>query len=132
MPVSTDHLADDIRELRESQQNLAEAMHGLIREFGSFRVEVVECLGAPKAVIPTEIADKSGAINSHLGWYEGRTQDNYWVDIWRIALLSPLIMGLVWGGMWISWHAGRLHWRLEHLESRLEKEPATFPTPNAR
>jgi hypothetical protein len=73
MPVSTDHLADDIKELRESQQNLADVMQGLVREFGSFRLEIVERLGAMNTGIRTEVASKFEAMDAKLDASRERT-----------------------------------------------------------
>ena len=66
MPVSTGHLADEIKELRESQQQMAEAIRDLVRDFGSFRVDVVDRLGTFSTSIRPEIAEKFEAINANL------------------------------------------------------------------
>ncbi len=66
MPVSTDHLADDIKELRESHQQIAEAIRNLVHEFGNFRVDVVESLGAMNTSIRVDVAEKLGATNTNL------------------------------------------------------------------
>ena len=73
MPVLTDHLADEIKELRESQQQMAEAIRDLSRDFGNFRVDVVDRLGTFSTSIRSEMAEKFGAINANLDASRERT-----------------------------------------------------------
>jgi uncharacterized protein YicC (UPF0701 family) len=73
MPVSTDHLADDIKELRESQQQLAESIQTLVHEFGTFRVDVVERLGAMNTGIRADFAEKFEAMDAKLDASRERT-----------------------------------------------------------
>jgi hypothetical protein len=147
MPVSTDHLAEDVKELRESNQRLAEAIRDLGRDLGNFRVdvaerlgaintnirvEVAEKLGAIDTNIRVEVAEKLGAINANLEAFRARTETSLRVAIWGFAILTPVVISLIGGAFWVTWHAAKLDSRVERVESVLKKDLATVPARQVR
>jgi hypothetical protein len=89
LPVPTEVLNEDIRDLRDSNQRLTAAVQDLgrslnariddnHREFVTFRIEVVEKLGSLNSKVETirgdirtEVADKLGDLNSKLEAFRG-------------------------------------------------------------
>src|SRR6266550_3275451 len=90
-PAPTALLAEDVRRLEESNQRLAEAVHGLGRDLGSFRAEVAENFGGLRA----EVAEKLGALNANLEGFRGRAETSLSVARWGVRVLTPLIIGLI-------------------------------------
>jgi hypothetical protein len=110
-PAPTELLAEELRRLEESNQRLAEAVHGLGRDLGSFRADV---------------AEKFGTLNANLEGFRGRAETSLSVARWGVRVLTPLIIGLVgvvitaaWYG---GWNASALNFEVKQLGQRIDSE----------
>jgi hypothetical protein len=70
-----------------------------------------------------EVVEKLGAINTNLEKFQARTETSLRFAGWAITILIPVVISLVGGAFWITWHAAKLDSRVERVESRLGKEP---------
>ena len=90
-------------ELRESNQRLTDAITGLSRDFGNFRVEVAKELF---------FFGRFGEVNAKLGTtatllrYVGR----------GVAILTPVVIGLIGSAIGFTWYAAKLDSRVERVE----------------
>jgi hypothetical protein len=130
-PAPTELLAEDIRDLRETNHRMAArldsletAVRDLGRDLGNFRAEVASEIGGLRA----EVADKLGAINDNLGRFQSRTETSLRIAGWAITILTPVVLSLLGGAFWITWHVAKLDSRVERVESRLPNEPPAIPT----
>ncbi len=126
-PVPTEWLAEDIRDLRESNHRFAvrvDSLEGAVRDLGNFRADVASEIGG----LRSEVVNKLNAINTNLEKFQARPETSLRLAGWAITLLMPVISGLMGGAFWITWHASKLDSRVERVESRLGKEPAATPT----
>ena len=95
-------------ELRESNQRLTDAIGGLSRDFGNFRVEVAKELGAIRA----ETAKELGDINAKL-----ETTATSLRFVGRgVAILIPVVIGLIGSAIGFTWYAAKLDSRVERVE----------------
>jgi hypothetical protein len=135
-------LAEDIRDLRESNHRIAArvdslevAVRDLGRDLGNFRADVAAEIGGLRSQVATEIGglrsevvERLGAINTNLERFQARTETALRIAGWALTILVPLVISLVGAGFWITWHAAKLDSRIERVESRLGKEPGAPPT----
>jgi hypothetical protein len=143
MPASapTELLAEDIRDLRESNHRIAARMDSLEavvrdlgRDFGNFRAEVAAEIGGLRAEVASEVGglraevvEKLGTINTNLEKFQARTETSLRIAGWALTIRIPVAISLIGAGFWIRWHAAKLDSRVERVESRLPKEPTTPP-----
>ncbi len=106
--IPTEHIVDDLKDLRESHRQLAGEVHELRSELAGFRVEVARDLGA----VRTEMA----TVNGTLERLEGRLDHSLSVAKWTIGILAPAILGLIGTAFWLTWHAAKLDSPLERVE----------------
>ncbi len=130
-PVPTELLAEDIRDLRESNHRIAArvdrlegAVRDLGRDLGNFRADVASEIGG----LRSEVVNKLNAINTNLEKFQARTVTSLRLAGGAITLLMPVVSGLMGGAFWITWRGAKLDSRVERVESRLGKEPAATPT----
>jgi hypothetical protein len=158
-PAPTELLAEDIRDLRESNHRIATrvdsleaAVRDLGRDLGNFRADVASEIGGLRAELASEIGglraelaseigglraevgglrseviEKLGAINTNLEKFQTRTETSLRFAGWAITILIPVVIGLIGGAFWVTWHAAKLDSRVERVESRLGKEPVATP-----
>jgi hypothetical protein len=107
--IPTEHIVDDLKDLRESHRQLAGEVHELRGELAGFRVEVARDLGA----VRTEMA----TVNGTLERLEGRLDHSLSVAKWTIGILAPAILGLIGSAFWLTWHAAKLDSRVERVEN---------------
>ena len=105
--IPTEHIVDDLKDLRESHRQLAGEVHELRGELAGFRVEMARDLGA----VRTEMA----TINGTLKRLEGRLDHSLSVAKWTIGILAPVILSLVGTAFWLTWYAAKLDSRLERV-----------------
>jgi hypothetical protein len=114
--ISTEHLADQIREtnqrLIESSERLADEIHELGQKFDNFRVDV---------------AEKLGAINANLEGFRGRTETAFKVAVWGIGVAATVASALFGFAVWTTWYAAKLDSRVERVESRLDRQAPIIP-----
>jgi hypothetical protein len=112
---TNDRLADEIRvlgaEMRASNQRLTDAITGLSRDFGNFRVEMAKELGAIRA----ETAKELGEINA---WLDTTATSLRFAGR-GVAILIPVVISLIGAALGIAWYAGRLDSRVEHIEKTI-------------
>ncbi len=99
---------------------VASEIGGLRSEIGGLRAEVASEIGGLRA----DFNEKVGAINTNLEKFQARTDASLRFAGWALTILTPVVIGLIGGAFWITWHAAKLDSRVEGLESRLAKEPA--------
>jgi hypothetical protein len=140
-PTPTELLAEDIRDLRETNHRMAArldsldaAVRDLGRDLGNLRADVATELGGMRAEMASEIGglradvvEKLGQINNNLEKFQARTETSLKIAGWAITLLIPLVFSLLGGAFWITWHAAKLDSRVERVESRLPKESPAIP-----
>ncbi len=119
-PAPTELLAEDIRDLRETNHRMAARLDSL--------ETAVRDLGRDLGNLRTEVVEKLGAINTNLEKFQSRTETSLRIAGWAITLLTPIVFSLLGGAFWITWHAAKLGSRVERVESRLPKEPPAIPT----
>ena len=131
-PAPTELLAEELRRLEESNQRLAETVHGLGHDFGSFRAEVAEKFGTLNANLEgfrgraesdlgsfrAEVAEKFGALNANLEGFRGRAETSLAVARWGVRVLTPLIIGLVGVVVTAAWYGG---WNASALNSEVKQ-----------
>jgi hypothetical protein len=131
-PAPTELLAEDIRDLRETNHRMAArldsvdaAVRDLGRDLGNLRAEVASQIGGLRAEVSgeigglrTEVAEKLGAINTNLEKFQARTETSLRFAGVAITLLIPVVLSLLGGAFWITWHAAKLDSRVERVESR--------------
>jgi len=146
-------LAEDIRDLRETNHRMAARLDSLDaavrdvgRDLGNLRAELASQIGGLRGEVKTEVGglkvdmaaeigglrsevvDKLNAINTNLEKFQSRTENSLRIAAWAITILTPVVLGLLGGAFWITWHAAKLDSRVERVESRLPKEPPAIPT----
>jgi hypothetical protein len=146
MPVPTDQLAEKIKDLREANQRLAEAIRDLGREFASFRVDnaeklgaintnlrvdVAQQLGAINTNLRVEVAQQLGLINSNVEALRARVESSLSVAKRFVGVVTPIVIALVGFAIGATWYAAKLDSRVERVEKRLDKEPGEFSTTQA-
>jgi hypothetical protein len=136
-PAPTELLAEDIRDLRESNHRIAARVDSLeraVRDIGTFRVDFGGQIGGFRGELAyqvgrfrAEVMEKLNAINTNLEKFEARIEASLRFAVWATTILTPVVIGLIGGALWITWHAAKLDSRVERVESRLGKEPVATP-----
>ena len=115
-PAPTELLAEDIRDLRETNHRMAArldsldaAVRDLGRDLGHLRAEVASEIGGLRAEMATEIGglrteigglrtevvEKLGAINTNLEKFQARTDTSLRNAGWAITILAPVVIALI-------------------------------------
>lgn len=130
-PAPTELLAEDIRDLRETNHRMAArldsldaAVRDLGRDLGNLRADMASEIGE----LRTEVVEKLGAINTNLEKFQARTDTSLRNAGWAITILAPVVIALIGAAFWITWHAAKLDSRVERVESRLPRESPTMPS----
>jgi tetrahydromethanopterin S-methyltransferase subunit G len=89
-------------EMRESNQRLADALNRVSGDLGNFRVE---------------IAKELGTINTQLEKYQAETATSLRFIGRSVAILIPVVIGLIGSAIGITWYAAKLDSRVEHVEA---------------
>ena len=156
VPAPTELLAEDIRDLRESTHRIAtrvDGLEGAVRDLGrdvaNFRADVTQELGNFRAEVTREVGNlrtdvnrevgslradvtrELGSINTNLESLRVRFEDSISVAKWTVGILAPMVIAVVSGGFWLTWHAAKLDSRVQEIENRQEKARLTPTIPRA-
>jgi chromosome segregation ATPase len=134
-------------ELREQNQRLTDAITGVARDLGTFRVEVTKELGEIRAEVAKDlgevraevakdlgefrvaVAKELGEIKTTLEKYQSETATALRFAGRSVLILIPVVIGLVGATVGIAFYAGRLDGRLQQVEKRLEAGGPTQQPP---
>ncbi len=95
-----------------TDQQLTEALHELGHKLDDVRVEMTR---------------QFGVINASLESLRVRLDDAVSVTKWTIGILAPVLIALIGGGFWLTWHGAKLDSRVERVESRVSGGDSVIP-----
>jgi hypothetical protein len=98
----TDVLTEDVKELRESNRQLATEIKGVferlsieIRDSNQRLTDAINRVASDLANFRVEVAKELGAINASLEAFKARTESSLSVARWAVAVSVPILVGLV-------------------------------------
>jgi hypothetical protein len=147
MPTETDvMLAAEIKgvferlsaDIRDSNLRQADAINGVARDLGSFRVEVAKELGTINAdlgsfrvevakdlgELRTGVAKDLGAINTNLEGFRGRTETSFKVAVWGISLAAVSLLGGFGFALTLTWRAAHVDAAVTELREHAKEQDA--------
>lgn len=129
MPTETDvMLAGEIKgvferlsaDIRDSNLRLADAINGVARDLGTFRVEVAKDLGE----LRTGVAKDLGAINTNLEGFRGRTETSFKVAVWGTTLAVGSLLGGFGFALSLTWRAAHVNAAVAELREHAKEQDA--------
>ncbi len=136
--IPTEHLAERIEEtnrrladevhalgdrIDQAERRMGERISHVERRLDDVRVEVAAEFGKARAEMATEL----GRINATLESIRTRVDGGLSISRWTVGVLVPVVISLIGGGFWLTWHAAKLDSRVEQVERKVEKAASIGP-----
>ena len=130
-PIISAHLRNPTIWIAARTDGLETAVRHLGRDLGNFRAEVATGIGGLLAEVAsgirvlltevssefgcaeirrfrTEVVGKLDAINANLEKFQARTNESLRFAGRAFTILTPVVISLIGGAFWITWHAAKL------------------------